>query len=85
MAQHLLQNGTRAVRFTTQMYNNGIIQIMAIDLQPLPREYLSKIRMFSSQLEKCISGITIENGLYGNNDFAAEVASACYLSMYGTD
>ena len=49
------------------------------------KTYLSQLKFFSIQLEKCVSNLTQEKGIYNNKDKAAEVATACYLAIYGTD
>jgi hypothetical protein len=52
-------------------------------------QYLRSLKAFSVQLEKCASGIANikpgEKGVFKSNDKIAEVASMCYLSMYGSD
>ncbi len=41
------------------------------------------IKNFSKQLEKCVSDIAKEEKLFKSNDQVAEIASICYISMYG--
>jgi len=52
-------------------------------------QYLSSLKAFSAQLEKCASDIANiipgEKGVFKSNDKIAEVVFMCYLSMYGSD
>ena len=54
-------------------------------------QYLSLLKAFSVQLEKCASDIAIANikpgvpRVFKSNDKIVEVAFMCYLSMYGSD
>jgi hypothetical protein len=52
-------------------------------------QYLVTLKAFSAQLEKCVSDIAnIKSGkkqALKSNDKIAEVASMCFLSMYGSD
>jgi hypothetical protein len=52
-------------------------------------QYLSSLKTFSAQLEKCASDIANikpgKNRVFNPNDKIFEVAFLCYLSMYGSD
>jgi hypothetical protein len=52
-------------------------------------QHLSSLKAFSAQLEKCISDIANiklrKKQALKSKDKIAEVASLCYLSMYGSD
>ncbi len=54
-------------------------------------QYLSLLKAFSVQLEKCASDIAIANikpgvpRVFKSNDKIVEVVFMCYLSMYGSD
>lgn len=37
---------------------------------------------FSKELEKCVSGMAVEEKLWKPSDKVAEIASVCYISMY---
>lgn len=42
-------------------------------------QYLSNLKKFSVQLEKCVSDIAVH---YNNSEKIAEIASICYISLY---
>jgi len=50
-------------------------------------QYLSALKKFAVQLEKCVSDTASLNSkgrvVFNPNDKAAEIASVCYISMYG--
>ncbi len=46
-------------------------------------QYLAALKQFAVQLEKCVSETSSSRGLFKQNDKIAEVASMCYISMYG--
>ena len=52
-------------------------------------QHLGSLKAFSAQLEKCVSHIAnIKSGkkqALKSNDKIAQVASMCFLSMYGSD
>jgi hypothetical protein len=69
----------------TKAYNPNLKS----ELDKLPTsQYLVALKRFAEQLEKCTSdtiAINSNGRTFSNpNDKAAEIASICYLSMYGT-
>ena len=67
--------------------HNSSLQIKVNQLSG--SQYLVTLKAFSAQLEKCVSDIAyIKSGkkqALESNDKIAEVASMCFLSMYGSD
>ena len=46
-------------------------------------QWLAAVQEFSKQLEKCISEMTSDEKLWGLDSPVAEIASVCYITMYG--
>lgn len=55
-----------------------------IDSLPDTR-YLNTLRNFATELETCVSEITKDKRATNPNDRVAELASLCYITMYGTE
>ncbi len=46
-------------------------------------QWLATVKEFSKQLEKCISEMTSDEKLWEPDSPVAEIASVCYITMYG--
>jgi hypothetical protein len=67
--------------------HNSSLQIKVNQLSG--SQYIVTLKAFSAQLEKCVSDIAnIKSGkkqALKSNDKISEIASMCFLSMYGSD